>query len=110
MITSTTPRGFSLIQFTDRYNQACSLQQSSLASEAAIWLGVDDPDPQVMAIHAAGVGIATTETTGWVPYPLPSAVSITTRMHLTREQVAALLPALHHFVDTGELPYNEVPA
>ena len=25
------------------------------------------------------------------------------RMHLTREQVAALLPHLQHFVETGEL-------
>ncbi len=110
MITTTTPRGFALIQFEDRYGHACSLQESSLATERAIWLGIDDPDPKVMAIHAVGVGVETTETTGWVPYPLPSAVSLNTRMHLTREQVASLLPALQHFVDTGDLSSNEASA
>ena len=35
-----TERGFEIITFHDRYNQACSLQQSSLAFEDAIWLGI----------------------------------------------------------------------
>jgi hypothetical protein len=35
-----TERGFEIITFHDRYNQACSLQQSSLAFESAIWLGI----------------------------------------------------------------------
>ena len=34
-----TERGFSLVEFTDRYGVECSLQDSSLATEAAIWLG-----------------------------------------------------------------------
>jgi len=40
---------------------------------------------------------------GWVPYPIPSEVSLHTRMHLNREQVAALLPTLQRFVETGEI-------
>lgn len=39
-----------------------------------------------------------------MPYPIPEAVSLHTRMHLSRDQVRDLLPALQHFVDTGELP------
>lgn len=36
----TTQRGFSIIRFLDRYGQECSLQESSLATEPAVWLGV----------------------------------------------------------------------
>lgn len=104
-----TARGFGLIEFIDRYDHKCTLQKSSLATEDAIWLGIDDPNPQVMAVHAAALGIKTPAVNGWVQYPLPAQVSLTTRMHLTREQVADLLPLLQHFVDTGELPEG-VPA
>ncbi|BCP56261.1 hypothetical protein K32_48780 [Kaistia sp. 32K] len=99
-----TERGFARCAFLDRYSVPCSLQESSLAEEAAIWLGVDDANPMIMASDAAAHGVNTTETTGWVPYPVPPAVLMTTRMHLTQAQVAELLPALQHFVDTGELP------
>lgn len=42
-----TERGFQLIEFKDRYNQDCSLQQSSLADaeppgSSAIWFGTDE--------------------------------------------------------------------
>ncbi len=37
-----TNRGFGKIDFTDHYNQNCSLQESSLATEAAIWLGTTE--------------------------------------------------------------------
>jgi len=37
-----TERGFSRIEFKDRYNFDCSLQASSLAEEACIWLGVEE--------------------------------------------------------------------
>ena len=67
-----TNRGFRRVDFTDRYGAACSLQESSLATEAAIWLGVNDP--------------------------------MASRMHLTQEQVAELLPLLQHFAETGYLP------
>lgn len=98
-----TARGFAYLQFKDAYDKLCTMQKSSLATDDAIWLGIDDPDPQIMASEAADYGVKTKETTGWVPYPIPDAVNIHTRMHLTREQVKALLPALMHFVDTGEV-------
>lgn len=75
-----TERGFLRADFMDRYGEKCSIQESSLAEENAIWLGCD----KGLHHHVTGTCLA--------------------RMHLTRPQVAALLPALTHFVATGELP------
>jgi len=98
-----TSRGFSIIEFIDRYNAKCSLQKSSLATEDAIWLGVEDAKPQIMAHDAAKHNVETKETTGWVPYPIPEEVLLTTRMHLTQDMVNELLPYLISFVRTGDL-------
>jgi len=100
---SKTERGFSLIKFEDTYGSPCSIQKSSLATADAIWLGIDDPKPQILAKEAAVHGIHTDKTTGWIPYPLSSSLMLTTRMHLTREQVAKLISVLQNFVDTGEV-------
>ena len=82
-----TNRGFLLGKFTDRYDNKCSIQKSSLATEDCIWLGVDVP-------------FATEECpTCKTPQPPQSQ-----RMHLTQKQVADLLPWLQRFVATGELP------
>ena len=90
-----TSRGFGLFKFKDKYGVSCSLQDSSLATEPAIWLGVDDPNPQIL-----------TTDKGWQPYPIPEAVLIKTRMHLTQQQVIALLPILQHFAETGDYVLN----
>lgn len=103
MKKSKTNRGFALAEFTDLYGAKCSIQKSSLATDDAIWLGVDDADPKIMASQAKSFGIETKETTGWVSYPVPDEVLMTTRMHLNRKQVAKLLPVLQKFVDTGEI-------
>lgn len=63
-------------EFTDSYGQKCIIQPSSSADEAKIHLGVRDPGPH---LDRAG------------------------SMHLTRSMVAALLPYLQAFVDTGSL-------
>ncbi len=99
----TTDRGFELIRFKDEYGSLCSLQKSSLATADAVWLGVNDADPKIMVSEAAKFGIRTEETVGWIPYPIPVGISLTTRMHLTQAQVAELLPHLQKFVDTGEI-------
>jgi hypothetical protein len=99
-----TARGFRLRQFRDRYDFPCSIQKSSLATDDAIWFGIDDAKPKVMAREAASVGVQTTERAGWVLYPIPDNVQLTTRMHLTRKQVKKLPPILQHFADTGEVP------
>lgn len=67
-----TDRGFEIILFLDRYNASCSLQQSSLATEAAIWLGVNQPAQQVGDC----------------------------RMHLTRPHVHALVATLQRWLET----------
>jgi hypothetical protein len=94
---TVTHRGFTLIKFNDYYDQPCSLQKSSLATDDAIWLGVDDADPKIMASKTPQGG------TGWVPYYIPQDVSLSTRMHLTREQAKELVAALNVFIETGDL-------
>jgi len=101
---SKTDRGFDYNEFTDRYGDKCSLQKSSLASEDAIWLGIKDANPQLMASDAIKLGLETNgETCGWVPYQIPEEVLLSTRMHLTQDMVKELLPVLERFVETGEL-------
>lgn len=39
---SKTNNGFDFVSFKDDYGNQCSLQESSLATEDAVWLGVDD--------------------------------------------------------------------
>lgn len=97
MEKKTTNRGFALIEFTDLYGVKCSLQKSSLATDNAVWLGVDDADPKIMASKTQIGG------TGWITYPLPKDVSLTTRMHLDREQAKQLVAALKVFIETGDL-------
>lgn len=98
-----TNRGFFLGQFEDDYGQKCSIQMSSIATRRCIWLGIDDADPKIMASDARKVGIKTSETTGWIPYPIPEGVLLHTRMHLSREDVKRILPLLTKFAETGEL-------
>lgn len=93
-----TNRGFGNIEFKDRYGAECSIQKSSLATEDAIWFGVNNADPKIMASKIKADG------TGWVTYDIPKDVLLTTRMHLTQDQVKVLLPILKVFADTGELP------
>ncbi len=92
-----TNRGFKLIEFNDLYDVKCNIQKSSLATEDAIWFGVEYADPKIMASKTPEGG------TGWVSYNIPDDVMFTTRMHLSREQVRKLLPILQRFADNGEL-------
>ena len=67
-----TGRGFQIVEFVDRYNAPCELQQSSLADfeppgSSAVWLGLRDGN-----------------------------------MHLDLEQVKWLIEELQHGVDNGE--------
>jgi hypothetical protein len=76
-----TPRGFKIIRFKDHYGEPCSLQASSLADykkpgTSAVWLGCEE----VRNDHVTG-------------QPLSP------RMHLNREQVAALIAHLQSWLD-----------
>lgn len=88
----TTERGFSRIEFVDRRGVGCSLQASSLAMEDAVWLGCNNADPRTHSPRE-----------GWEPVPMPAEYVANTRMHLTREMVADLLPHLQKFVDEGSI-------
>lgn len=81
IIVKPTSRGFSRIDFDDLYGARCSVQKSSAAEFDAIWLGANEA-----AVHPT-----TKEPMGC-------------RMHLTRMDVAWLLPILEHFAKTGDLP------
>ena len=91
-----TERGFGIIEFKDFNGETCSLQESSLATEAAIWFGPDDANPKLLTPHK-----------GWASVPFPKDTLFTTRMHLTQKQVKQLLPYLKHFAKTGYLPSKE---
>ena len=98
-----TARGFAMVEFKDAYDASCSIQQSSNAGYDALWLGIDDVDPKVMASQASSVGVDTYETTGWVKYPIPEEVLLSSRMHLNREQVEGLVNHLQTWLKEGEL-------
>jgi hypothetical protein len=88
MELTNTNRGFAFGEFTDRYDSKCSIQKSSLAFEDCIWLGIEDPNPQIMVTDAVRLGLDTQgKSNGWMPYSIPEKVRINTRMHLTRDMV-----------------------
>lgn len=87
-----TIRGFMRGDFKDGNGIECSIQESS-ACGPYLWLGCNDPNPMQFPGNS----------TGWYPYKLPDNVQCTTRMHLTQEQAAALIPLLKRFVKTGGL-------
>lgn len=87
----TTLLKLPVIRFSDKDGAACSLQKST--AEGAIFFGCDDADPRRL------VG----NTGKWLPVHFPPDTIFNTSMHLTRDQVAALIPVLQKFVDTGEV-------
>ena len=73
-----TNRGFGRAEFTDLYGHKASIQESSLATDDALWLGCES------GTHVDGQCCA--------------------RMHLNCDGVRALMPLLHHFIEHGRLP------
>lgn len=73
-----TERGFLRGEFEDFYGEPCSIQESSLASEAAIWLGCNEGSH-----HSAG--------------------GCSARMHLDIPRAKMLIELLERFVKTGGL-------
>ncbi|WEJ70360.1 hypothetical protein [Pseudomonas sp. PSE14] len=94
---TTTYRGFPMICFKDQYGAVCSLQISSLAEPTCCWFGVDNPSIQVMEPGK-----------GWQPVKLPAGAVVSNRMHLSQEQVLALLPHLVTFAQSGEFAFNPI--
>jgi len=111
-------RGFPCIRFDDAYGKKCSLQCSSAIDDtdrglenpgtSFVWLGVNDACPKILASKAEQYGVVTDETTGWVDYPVPGDVIMTTRMHLSRVQVKGLIDRLQEWLDTGHFSDGSV--
>lgn len=101
-------RGFVGYNFIDHYGEKCSIQESSLASEHAIWLGLDDVKPTIMSSTAIDLGLKPREynenDNGWWDIPMPEGTQCFGRMHLTQSQVKGLLPLLTYFAEHGRLP------
>lgn len=109
-----TNKGFSKIIFTDSYKAQCSLQQSSAISEddqdiggSFVWLGIENHDAKILKRDALELGLPLPkgEISGWMEYPIPKEVSLTTRMHLNRKQVKALVKELTQWLKEGD--FNE---
>lgn len=103
-----TGRGFQRISFKDHYDEPCYLQQSSIALLAqpgagAVWLGLDGVKAMVMCSKAREVGLSPTSDVGWMPFPIPEQVQVTTQMHLDRGQVLSLVTTLQGWLATGYL-------
>lgn len=79
MKVTKTERGFYRADFIDRYGADCSIQESSLAGEDCIWLGMNSGTHH----HVTNECLA--------------------RMHLTQKMAKQLIPLLQKFVDTGGL-------
>lgn len=97
MEISKTHRGFDYFTFYDSNCEKCSIQRSSSLMSDYIWIGINDANPQILASKTKSGG------TGWVKYDVPDEVLMTTRMHLSRDKVAELLPILQRFVESGEI-------
>lgn len=93
-----TDRGFAIHDFTDLYGVKCRIQKSSLATEDAIWLGAREIGLKKFTPYAGGWQDVELEME-----PMGVTHVANTSMHLSREQVAALLPMLQRFVETGEI-------
>lgn len=120
-VDGATGRGFPIVEFRDEYDHACSIQESSRAvcenddgtvddPLGWLWLGIDDPQPQIMKrdVQRLGLELPPGEVTGWMPYPLPEEVHVTTRMHLNETQVRGIIARLQGWLDTGSLTPNSV--
>lgn len=92
-----TNRGFGVLEFKDRNDVECSIQESSLGSEKALWLGPNEGNPKILASKTKEGG------TGWVPYKIPEDVLLTTRAHLTRPMVKKIIVHLERWLKTGNL-------
>lgn len=110
---SKTQRGFDRVEFTDAYGEPCSVQQSSAATvegddtngQGFLWIGINDAKPQILKTKAEAMGLPLPpgEVSGWMPYPVPDDVLMTTRMHLDEHQVRALVARLNRWLETGSL-------
>lgn len=98
MKKTVTNRGFSRVDFKDRDGVECSIQKSSLATDDAIWFGANK-----LGVQEFKAGEGWKDRVDLDEHTMEHHFVGNNRMHLTRKQVAKLLPLLQNFVETGEL-------
>lgn len=96
-----TKRGFGVINFKDQSGNKCSIQKSSIATGDCIWIGSDKIGlKEFVAFRQPNAWIDKIEVD---EHTMEHHFVANNRMHLTRKQVAKLLPILQKFVETGDL-------
>lgn len=110
-----TSRGFTHMGFEDLYGEGCSLQMSSLATQAAVWLGIDNQKVLVFAPAGTDVSVQLNYkdgNSGWADAEIGvtgnehASVLQSGRMHLSQDLIKLLLPSLQHFAAHGKLPHS----
>ena len=89
---SKTKHGWPFCEFDDLYDHKCYVQDSSLAFENAIWLGVRDANPLILKPGE-----------GWVPVDFPEGTLFTTQMHINQKQAKELVKVLERFIESGSI-------
>lgn len=98
-----TERGFAFGCFLDAKGVECSIQDSSLASQAAIWLGVRDANPQKLGPNGWEAVPDPVQPIPIEGYPgLTHDILFTTRMHLGIKGVKYLRTRFKKFLDDKE--------
>lgn len=98
MKVKKTQRGFSIVNFKDQYKTECSIQKSSLMGEDCIWFGANKIGLKEFVAHKGWTDRADADEHTYEHHFVAN-----NRMHLTRKQVAKLIPILQKFVDTGDI-------
>jgi len=100
MTLSRTSRGFSYDSFLDSKGTECSIQESSLATESAIWFGLSNYKPTLN-------GEPVPDPVAPIPidgYPgLFMGILINDRMHLTKIQAIQLILDFEKYLLTKEV-------
>ena len=98
-----TGRDFAFIPFEDSNNAKCSLQTSSALHmyeadaegnrpwDYHLWIGCDVANPRVLIPGK-----------GWSPIEVPEGTIFDTRMHLTPDQVRALIVHLQAWINSEQ--------
>jgi hypothetical protein len=101
---SKTARGFGLGEFKDAEGVDCSIQDSSLATQAAIWFGVVKANPQKMEdgkLVPVEPPVKPIPIHGWPG--LTHDILYNTRMHLTIRHVKTLIRNFEKFLETKQV-------
>ena len=108
-----TERGFEVNHFKDTYGLDCSIQDSSIATDDRIWLGVHNAPVKIMKkdiILLRTCDIIPEDGTnkyGWCTVELPEEALVESRMHLNRKQARELAEELLYFANNGYIKEHE---